>query len=274
MRSGNTYSGASGRRGNNRIMYDARGRRIKSDPLSNKYLRVLLLYILPYLVINGIILLLVCSSPRISVDVKDTDDYISTEVSFTVKSLLPVKELNVALESEPLEYTKSGKTYTCVVDKNGTFTVDAKSLNGMSRSVYTDINLLDDAAPSIDESSINYSRGELSFTIEDTLSGVNYEALYGTTDSGERVDVSSSDSALGSVTMILPTKTAEYIELHYEDMVGNAGTAKVSLSAAGAVTEGSSDNSASSDSSDSSESAAASETSGSASVTESSGSAS
>ena len=246
MRSANMYSGASGRKKNNRIMYDARGRRIKSDPLSNRYLRVLLFYILPYLVINGIILLLVCSSPRISVDVKDTDNYISTQVDFTVKSLLPIKELNVVLESEPLEYTKSGKTYTCTVDKNGTFTVDAKSINGMSHSLYTDINLLDDSAPSIDESSINYSRGELSFTIEDTLSGVNYSDLYATTDDGEQVLASSTDTASGTVTMLLP-KTAESVELHYEDMVGNAGTAKISLTAAGAIADGSSDSSDSTD---------------------------
>lgn len=257
MRSGNTYSKASGNKRNNRIMYDARGNRIKSDPLSNKYIRVLLFYILPYLVINGIVLLLVCSSPRISVEVKDTDNYISTEVSFTVKSLLPIKELNVALESEPVEYTKSGKTYTCTVDKNGTFTVDAKALNGMSRSVYTDINLLDDAAPSIDESSISYSRGELSFIIEDTLSGVNYTELYATADDGEQIKPSSTDTASGAVTMLLP-KTAEHVELHYEDMVGNAGTAKISLSAAGAVTESSSDSSESSET-ESAESEAASE---------------
>lgn len=240
MKSGNKYSKASGNRRNNRIMYDARGNRIKSDPLSNKYIRVLLFYILPYLVINGIILLLVCSSPRISVEVKDTDNYITTEVNFTVSSLLPIKELNVALESEPVEYTKSGKTYTCTVDKNGTFTVDAKSINGMTRSLYTDINILDDAAPSIDESSINYSRGELSFIIEDTLSGVNYAELYGTADDGEQIKPSSTDTASGAVTMLLP-KTAEHVNIHYEDMVGNAGSAQISLSAAGAVTEGTTD---------------------------------
>ena len=231
MRSGSTYSGRNGR---NRIMYDARGNRVKGDIFSNKYIKVLLFYVLPYLIVNGIVLMLVCSSPRISVDVQDTNDYVSTQVNFTVKSLLPVKELNVSLESEPVEYVKNGKTYTCTVDKNGTFTVDAKSLNGMSRSVYTDINQMDDAAPSIDESSINYSRGELSFTIEDTLSGVNYDEVYGTLDSGEQVVPQSYDTATGSVTMLLPKK-ADTMELHYEDMVGNAGTAKISLSVAGAV---------------------------------------
>lgn len=237
MRSGNTHSKRGGRSTGSHIMYDARGNRVKGDALSNKYIRVLLFYILPYLVINGIILILVCSSPQISVEVKDTNDYVTTQVDFTVKSLLPVKELNVSLESEPLEYEKNGKNYTCTLDKNGTLTVDAKSINGMSRSVYTDINQMDDAAPSIDEASISYSRGELSFTITDTLSGVDYEEVYGTLGDGEKVLPQKYDAATGSVTMLLP-KTADSIDLHYEDMVGNAGTAKISLSVAGAVSAG------------------------------------
>ena len=232
MRTGNAYSGDSGRNIKKHIMYDARGNRVKSDPLSNKYLRALLFYVLPYLVINGIILLLVCSSPRISVNVKDTDNYLTAEVEFTVKSLLPIKELNVSLESEPLEYEKTSSGYKCTIDKNGTLAVDAKSLNGMSRSVYTPVNQIDDSAPSIDESSISYSRGELKFTIDDTLSGVDFSSITATLDDGETVEVSSYDANTGSVTLILP-KTAEHVELHFEDMVGNAGTAKISVSVSG-----------------------------------------
>lgn len=260
MRSSNTHSRRSGRSGSSHIMYDARGNRVKSDALSNKYIRVLLFYILPYLVINGIILILVCSSPQITVDVKDTNDYVSTQVNFTVKSLLPIKELNVSLESEPLEYEKNGNTYTCTLDKNGTLTVDAKSINGMSRSVYTDVNQMDDAAPSIDEASIVYSRGELSFTITDTLSGVDYDEVYGTLEDGEKVLPQKYDAATGSVTMLLP-KVADSIDLHYEDMVGNAGTAKISLSVAGAIsaseTTEEDDTAASGDTADESTAAAA-----------------
>lgn len=241
MRTNNLHSGKSGGK---RILYDARGNRIKSDPLSNKYIHFLLFYVLPYLVVNGLILLLVCSTPRISVDVKDTDNYVTTDVSFTVKSLLPVKELSISLESEPIEYTKSGSTYACTVDKNGTLAIEARSLNGMSRSVYTDINELDDAAPSIDEESINYSRGDLSFNITDTLSGVNFSTIYGILDNGERIEPESYDANTGDVMMILP-KTAESVELHFEDMVGNAGTGKISVQVSdgteSVITDGSAD---------------------------------
>lgn len=256
MKTGNKYYGktGTGRGGQNQIMYDARGNRIKSDPYSNKYVRFLLIYALPYLVINGIILMLVCSQPKITVNVKDTDDYVQTEIDFTVKSLLPVKELKVSLESEPVEYEKSGSSYKCMVDKNGTFTVEAKSLNGMVCSVYTDVNQIDDSAPSIDESSIEYSRGELSFTISDALSGVNYDSLYGELDNGERIDPHSYDATTGSVTMLLP-KTEDAVVLHYEDMVGNAGEGRVTLSVGG------SDNKLSETGNDAEDAASAEETS-------------
>lgn len=223
-------SGRSTRTGNkHRILYDAHGVRVKSSPLSNKYIRVLLFFVLPYLVINGIILLLVCSTPRISVDVKDTDDYLTCEVDFTVKSLLPIKELTVTLESEEIPYEKNGSSYSCIADKNGTFSVEAKSINGMSRSSFTDVSMLDDTAPSVDEDSISYSRGVLSFNISDTQSGVNYDSIYGIINGEEELRPSDYDKELGLVTMNIPTM-ADSIELHFEDMVGNARSGKISLS--------------------------------------------
>lgn len=230
-RSGSSIRNSSTRSSGNssRILYDARGVRVKSSPLSNKYLRILLFYVLPYLVINGIILLLVCSTPSITVKVNDTNDYLTADVEFTVKSLLPLKELNVSLESEEVAYERDGSSYSCTVNKNGTFTVEAKSLNGMSHSSFTDISMLDDTAPSVDESSINYSRGVMTFNINDTQSGVNYDSIYGTLDDGETIYPSDYDKELGLVTMKIPTM-AESIDLHFEDMVGNAREGRISLS--------------------------------------------
>ncbi len=221
----NSYSGRSGK---GRILYDAHGTRVKGSLLTNKYIRFLLFFLLPYLVINGIILMLVCSSPHISVEVKDTNDYMTAEVDFTVRSLLPIKELKVSLESEPIEAEKTGSTYKCTVNQNGTFTIEATSLNGMLRSSYTDINILDDTAPSIDESSINISNGDLIFTISDTQSGVNYDSIYGVINDTETVYPSEIDKSLGFVTLPLP-KNAESIELHFEDMVGNARSGRISV---------------------------------------------
>ena len=227
MSSNTLKSGRSGRSGG-RILYDAHGTRVKSSILSNKYIRFLLFALLPYLVINGIILLLVCATPRVTVEAKNTDNYVSTEVDFTVKSLLPLKDLQVTLESEPVEYEKSGSTYKCFVTKNGTFAVEAKSINGMTKMIYTDVSMLDDTAPSVDESSINIDRGLLHFTISDTQSGVNYDSVYAVVNGSEQIYPTEIDKSIGYITMILPNN-AETIELHFEDMVGNARSGRISV---------------------------------------------
>ena len=218
----------SGYSGNSRILYDAHGARVKSSPLSNKYLRALLFYVLPYLVVNGIVLLIVCATPHISINVRDTDNYLTTEVDFTVKSLLPIKELTVTLESEPVEYEKSGSTYKCSVSRNGTLIVEAKALNGMMRSAYSDISMLDDTAPSIDESTIHIEGDTLSFTVSDTQSGVNYDSIYGVINDSETIYPTAFDRETGSVSMDIPDH-AESVELHFEDMVGNARSGRVSV---------------------------------------------
>ncbi|MDO4962370.1 MAG: hypothetical protein Q4E57_11080 [Eubacteriales bacterium] len=238
MSSTKSNSGSSGSSGRKRILYDAHGTRVKGSIFSNKYVKFLLFYVIPYFVINGIILLLVCSTPSISVELKDTNNYITTEAVFTVKSILPIKELNVSLESEPIEYEKSGSSYKCTVSKNGTLFIEAKALNGMARSNYTDVGILDDTAPSVDESSINISRGDLSFTISDTQSGVNYDSIIGIINDSEEIRPADYDKNTGYVTFKIP-KMTDSIELRFEDMVGNARSGRISLTTEGSITDSS-----------------------------------
>lgn len=211
-----------------RILYDARGSRVKSSPLNNKYIRALLSWVLPYTVINGIIFMLVCSSPKVTIDVGDTNDYVSTQVKFTVHSLMPIKNLEVSLESSPVDYEKSGGTYICTVDQNGTFTVKATAFNGMQKTVFADVSTLDDTAPSVEEDSASISHGVLSFNIYDTQSGVDYDSIYGIVDGDERIKPFEVDKELGLVSMQLPV-SAKVIELHFADMVGNERSGRITV---------------------------------------------
>ena len=219
--SGSTGSGQ-------RILYDARGARVKRSPLSNRFVRFLLFGLLPYVVINGIILLLVCSTPRIAIQVKDTNDYMSTQVDFTVRSLLPLKELNVTMESVPLEYTKSGQTYHTTVTQNGTFFVEATSINKMYRSAYADVTMLDDTPPSVNEESAAIDNNTLTFTVSDSQSGVNYDSIVGIVNGTETIYPSHVDRNMGLIKMDLPNRT-ETVELHFEDMVGNARSGRITV---------------------------------------------
>lgn len=228
------YEHNTGRRQQSaKMLYDARGTRVKNtNPLSNKFIRTLLFWVLPYIIINGIIFTLVCSSPKVEITVGNTNDYVTAGVDFTVKSLLPIKELEVSLESSPLEYEKSGSKYTCTADHNGTFAVKATSINGMQKSVFADVSVLDDTAPSVDEDSVSITHGVLTFTVTDTQSGVDFNSIYGICDGEEEIKPSEIDAALGIVSMELPT-AAKTIELHFSDMVGNTRTGRITVTVGG-----------------------------------------
>lgn len=220
-----------------RMLYDARGTRVKNtSPLSNKFVRLLVFWILPYLVINGIIFTLVCASPKVEITVGDTNNYVNADVSFTVKSILPVKNLEVSLESSPIEYERSGNKYTCSVNQNGTFTVKATALNGMQKSVFADVSVLDDTAPSVDEDSVSISQGILTFTVNDTQSGVDFSSIYAVCDGTDEIKPSETDTALGIVSMKLPIATKS-IELHFSDIVGNERTGRITVTVGGVETD-------------------------------------
>lgn len=210
------------------LLYDARGMRVKASPLSNKWIRALLFYVLPYLVINGIIFILVCSRPSITIDIGETTDYVSSEVAFTVHSILPLRDVNVTLESQPIQYTRSGNTYTCRIDQNGTFMVQVTSVNGMQRKEFEDIALLDSSAPSIDAQSATVNNGTLTFMVSDNQSGVDYDSVYAVTDQGEHLLPSEMDESQGIVTIDIPVDTLS-LELYYADMVGNEGSGHIDL---------------------------------------------
>lgn len=229
MRSQNNSSQSGRRPGGQRILYDAHGTRVKSSPLSNKLVRFLLFGLLPYLVINGIILLLVCSTPKISIEVKDTNDYVNSDVVFSVRSLLPIREMKVTMESEPVEYEKTGNSgYRCTISQNGTFYVEATAVNGMMRAAYADVSMLDDTAPAVDEESANIDGGVLRFNISDTQSGVNFDSIYAIVNEEDVVYPSEIDKGQGQVTIPLPSKVSS-IELYFEDMVGNARSGHITV---------------------------------------------
>jgi len=206
------------------FLYDARGTRVKKSKVPQEFLRTLLFFVLPYLVINGIILALVTSTPRITIEIGQTDDYQSVTANFKIISLLPLEETIVTLESESLPYTKDGSSYTALITRNGTFYVEATSKNGMKSSKFCDISILDDTPPTIDDSSCHIEEGVLSFNVADTQSGVNWSQVYATTPDGTRVVPSKIDKTTGTVHMPMDVDT---LELHVADMVGNEHTATV-----------------------------------------------
>ena len=210
-----------------KILYDARGMRIRNNRFSNTVKKTILFYLLPYFVINGIIFALVTAKPKIEIAVADTDNYQTTQVQFTVKSLLPLKSLKADIESKEVAFEKNGSTYTATVDMNGTFYVEAVSLNGMHGSDYSDVSVLDATPPQIPEETCDISGGDLRFIISDSQSGVNFDSIYGVYDGTRNVTPSSFDKETGLVVIPL---YSDSIQIHAEDMVGNAMSVNISAS--------------------------------------------
>lgn len=230
----NTHAqrGQESRKTSSRILYDARGRRIPERRFSDKLSRALLFFVLPYVVINGIIFLLVTATPKLDLKVADTPNYQTTDVTFHVKSLLPLKTLSVTLNSQPVEYTKDGSLYTASVSSNGTFYVETTALNGMKASSFVNVNVIDDTPPSIDKDSCKIENGDLTFLITDIESGVDYDSIYGIYDGSKQVYPTKIDRETGAVTIPMYTDS---IVLHFADKVGNAQAGTISAEAEGSV---------------------------------------
>ncbi len=170
--------------------------------LDSDLVQLLLFYILPFIIINAIIFFLATTKPKYELSVAETNDYRTTTVTFSIKSYLPLKEVTITLNSEPLDLTRTGKnTYTAVISTNGILDVYMKNFNGMSLSEYEVIDILDDGAPELVSYDVN--EGILTLTVKDTQSGIDYSSLYATTTSGTVVQPLSVDQANGLVTFQL-----------------------------------------------------------------------
>ena len=94
-----SYGGQRGR-SNKRNTYNKRSWK------DNRTLFNLVCFILPFIILNLIILFLAVSTPKIEYTVSDTQDYKTVELSVKIRSLLPIKEMTVSLETQPLEMVK------------------------------------------------------------------------------------------------------------------------------------------------------------------------
>ena len=166
----------------------------------NPILKNLVFYVLPFVIINLLLFTLITASPRIALTVGETTDYRTVDISFKVKSILPIREMTVTLESQPLEMEHSDGAYRASLDSNGTLDIYVKSWNGMTARHNEHIAVLDDAPPSIDQENYVLEEGHLEFLVTDSQSGVDYSSIYGTTPDGQNLRPTSTDQGTGRVT--------------------------------------------------------------------------
>ena len=101
-------------------------------------IRLLLFYILPFLVINGLIFFLVTAKPKYELTVGETHDYQTTDITFSITSHMPLKTVTITMDSQPLDLVKTGnKTYQATISKNGILEIYMENFNGMAIYGYT-----------------------------------------------------------------------------------------------------------------------------------------
>ncbi len=170
-RNHNTYSRSSGRY-----------RRQSGDG----FLHILLFYILPFLVFNGILFVCVTATPKLTLEVADTNDYLTTEATLKINSWFPTKAITVNLDGEVLELGEPKKrTYTIPIYKNGLLEANVTNINGMVAAEFVQISILDDLTPTIEDAQI--ADGIVTLTITDSQSGVNFDSIYAVNSKNEQV---------------------------------------------------------------------------------------
>ena len=200
----------------------------------NRILRNLAFYVLPFVVVNLILFTLITASPKIELTIGETTDYKTVDISFRVRSILPIREMTVTLESQPVEVERSDGAYRATLDSNGTLEIYAEGWNGMSVRDNEHIAVLDDAAPVIDQEDYVLEDGHLEFLVSDSQSGVDFSSIYGTEADGQNVRPASYSEDTGRVVFEMEGSD---VTVFVSDFAGNISQAAFSIHTNGIDTE-------------------------------------
>ena len=219
-RSSGSYGSQRGR-SNKRNTYNKRSWK------DNRTLFNLVCFILPFIILNLIILFLAVSTPKIEYTVSDTQDYKTVELSVKIRSLLPIKEMTVSLETKPLEMVKEKGVYKATLENNGTLEIYVTGWNGMSNRIYDHVATLDDAPPTINEEDYVMEGSRLTINVGDSQSGVNFDTAYATDENDQTVkplNVTKNTGSTGTTgtsgTITFPMETSS-LTVYIADYAGN-----------------------------------------------------
>ncbi len=172
--------------------YRSGGRHKNQKKISGGMPELLLFYILPFIVFNSILFYCVTSTPDITLEVHDTNDYLSSEATMTVESWIPVKSMAVNMDGEELELTKGKRrSYTVPVTRNGVLEATVVGINGMSTTVFRHVNILDDNPPSFENATLE--DGILTLRVSDSQSLVNPDSIYAVDSAGQQLSPLSTE---------------------------------------------------------------------------------
>lgn len=176
-------------------------------------------FLIPFVVINGIIFFLFIQVPTINITKEDSSDYEESKIKFQVECILPITEIKTYFNDTDVPYTKNGDTYIINADENGTYKIVASALNKASSEALATLETKDVIAPTIDLENAVVTGNTLIFSVKDEQSEINYDNLYGLLENGEKISPSHIDAVSGNIQFKI--ESGEKIIIHVEDIEGN-----------------------------------------------------
>ncbi len=192
--------------------------RRRNSILRFEWVRLLLFYILPFVVVNLIIFFLVTTKPSYELNIDDTNDYRTTDLTFTITSFMPLRSVTITLDGEPLDLTQIGrkKSYRSTITHNGVLEIHMENFNHMAITGYAVIDVLDNELP--DVTSYTLTEDHLTLWLSDTQSGIDYDSLSAVTGDGRIIAPLSIDRNAGTAVFAIDTTG---LTVTIRDMSGN-----------------------------------------------------
>ena len=198
-----------------------------SEQKKSGFLSILVRYVIPYLIINSIILFFVLATPKLKVnEVTETEDPTVRTLLVHVDSILPIKEFTAKLEGKEQNFTKENQNYIISITGNGNLRISAKSINGMMQLSNTQVNSFDENPPVIDEDNVILGSGYVEFTVTDDQSGVDFATIYGIDKDGDNLKPTDIEESSGKVTFSMKSNV---LTVYVSDKAGNQITGNFTL---------------------------------------------
>ena len=194
---------------------------------SNIIFKFFFYFLIPYVLINGIIFFLFIQSPTINVVANDSQNYEENKIKFSIECLLPLSYIKTYFQNEEIPYTKFGDYYSVDVSENGTYQIKVLAINQSKAETSVNIETIDSTPPNIDIDNAIVAGNTLILSVNDDQTEINYDKVYATKDNGDKIDATYIDKVSGTVQF--QVESGEKIVVHIEDMIGNSAETSFTL---------------------------------------------
>ena len=160
---------------------------------------------------------LLLNAPRFQSRVNGADDGITAQVTLDLHSIFPIEAITATLNGRTLSFERlEGKRYEAQVDQNGVIDLTITTKNGQLNQGQIAVSVIDQQSPTIVD---DYQAGGMVYvTLEDDLSGVDFNSIYAIDADGNRIRPERVDPKHRQVAFALPTQS---ITLFIPDHKGN-----------------------------------------------------